>query len=262
MKKLLLTPLFVILGVSSIQAEDGCTYDQIIKMQKQNLSQESIDLVCNKRSSSSASPEDKSNFIQPDTVEQDSYIQPDTVEPNTQSETPKKATDTYDFEQEYVAPEIEHFFWKVGVGSFAISDSDFSETSLNAGLQYFPFGLANSGLGIGYSASYASSDVESGYYTNTIEETTSEIEILFNIAFDSGASLTPVLITGTISQSLTNSYNDETLKQSSDISGYGLYFNFSNIVKSGSGLSLYYKNLEIDESDSSTITLIGLQLTW
>lgn len=158
----------------------------------------------------------------------------------------------------------------------SISDTEFSETSANFGLQYFINGLKEDGFGIGWSTSIASQDMEyqkyhsgsyywsSGYYTTetySLQEATSELELLYNFNIGNGFSVTPALITGTVTQSYVDKYETTVADESYSLKGFGVYLNFPSIVKSGQGLSLFAKKLTVAEFDQD-ITLTGLQFVW
>lgn len=154
--------------------------------------------------------------------------------------------------------------WRFGLGKMSISDSEYSETSVNFGLQYFANGLNENGFGIGGSSSFASKDVtySSGFstYSYSLEERTSELELMYNINIDNGFSITPAYITGSVTQSIASN-NLTHMENSYSLSGFGIYLNFPSIVKSGQGLSLFVKKLSVEEVNKD-ITLAGLQFVW
>lgn len=230
MKKLIKLVLAGILSISTLNAK-SCTDEQIANMIKQNISESTINIVCNSQNSLNLDADYSNNMAQ-------------------------KVENDY----------REHFFWRIGIGNMSISESDFSASSINLGLQYFMNGLKENGFGIGISTSHASMDFENNeyYYSQeySLEETTSEIEFMYNFNIGNGYNITPAYITGSITERYLSEYSSTVyLDEKAGLNGIGIYFNFSSIVESGQGLSVFLKKLNIYKYDQD-ITLTGLQFVW
>lgn len=155
--------------------------------------------------------------------------------------------------------ETEYFFWRIGIGTMNINKSDFSESSMTFGLQYFKEGLVNDGMGVGLSWDGTSKDIENS--DNMLFKDIYGVELLYNFNLKNNYCITPTLFIGKISEEIADSSYNKLQGKENSANGVGVYFNFSNIIKTGSGASIFYKYLRINKT-SQTINLGGINFVW
>lgn len=152
----------------------------------------------------------------------------------------------------------EYFFFRAGLSGMKISDSDYSETGISMGIQYFAHGLKDEGFGLGFAmdSSWQESYINNELYE--LYETAIEYEIMYNLKHN-GYSIVPAYVFGTLYQDI---YKGTVLQSTTSVAfgGLGVYLNFPSIVKKGHGLSLFFKRLYLDTDQDLDIT--GVQFIW
>ena len=251
MKRLILP--FLLVASSSILNAKSCSEEQIGNMIKQNLSQSTIDSICK-------DDEEKSNDKQVIVNVTNAPVNNNT---NTNTNTNNVGANQLNNNKN----EIEYFFWRIGIGKYTREGAEYeknakySESSFNLGLHYYTNGLKDEGFGIGAELTVSANNDS----TNDRTESLSELQLLYNFHFDNGFNIAPAYITGSRSYTYTiparhSSYTYEyEITKDESISGFGLYLTLPGVVKSGQGLSIFYKSLK-DQHES--ISNVGIQFIW
>jgi hypothetical protein len=259
-----LIPLILLVASSSILNAKSCSEEQIGKMIKQNLSQSTIDSICkdDKKESNDKNSNDKQIIVNITNT-------PVNNNANTNTNTNSAGANQLNNNEN----ELEYFFWRIGVGKYTREGAEYetnakySESSFNFGLHYYINGLAKEGFGIGAELTVSANNDSNHPRTEVLRE----LQILYNFHFDNGFNIAPAYITGKRSYTYTipaayysnSSYSSYTVEheitKDESISGFGLYLTLPEVVKSGQGLSVFYKSLK---DQHELILNIGIQFIW
>ena len=241
MKRLILP--FLLVASSSILNAKSCSEEQIGNMIKQNLSQSTIDSICK-------DDEKKSNDKQVIVNVTNAPVNNNT---NTNTNTNNVGANQLNNNKN----EIEYFFWRIGGGKY--TRGEFSEDSYNLGIHYYVNGFTEDGFGFGLEVMVSGRDD----LTYTRIESLNEYQLLYNFHLNNGFIVTPAYITGTRHYEFvpknSSIYGPFSTIGDEKIEGFGLYLTLPGVVKSGQGLSIFYKSLK-DQHES--ISNVGIQFIW